>query len=149
MPANDFLNPEGTTTVTVTSDRPIQGMNRYGRPYTAYRVKTRDGAEQMYFPSARAADELQRHHVRRGSVVEIRGSRQESREGLAFTRFDVVAVREGDASHTTVPSTSNPDDLRMLRCVALKAAAATRSTSGEPPDVLATANAYFDWLTRP
>jgi len=148
MPANDFLNPDGTTTVTVTSDRPIQGMNRYGRPYTAYRVKTRDGAEQMYFPSARAVDELQRHHVRRGSVVEIRGSRQESQEGRVFTRFDVT-VREGAREPMAAPSTSNPDDLRMLRCVALKAAAATRSTTGEPPDVIAVANAYLDWLVRP
>jgi hypothetical protein len=149
MPANDFLNPDGTTTVTVTSDQPIQGTNRYGRPYIAYRVKTPNGAEQMYFPSARAVEELQRRHVRRGSVLEIRGSRQESREGLAVTRYEVVAIREGETPHASVPATSNPDDLRMLRCVALKAAAATRSTTGEPPDVLATANAYFDWLVRP
>jgi len=40
-------------------------------------------------------------------------------------------------------------DTRMLRCVALKSAAATRGITGEPPDVLSTASAYFDWLVRP
>jgi hypothetical protein len=150
MPSNTFLNPEGTTTVVIACDAPIEGTSRYGA-YKAYRVRTEDGHEHMFFPGARIEEQLQEKPLARGTELEIRGSRAQSRDGRPYARYEIVNMRQvtGEVATSTTRAARDDGDTRMLRCVALKAAAATRGITGEPPEVLSTANAYFDWLTRP
>ncbi len=147
MPSNEFLNPNGTTTLIVTSDHAIEGMGRYGRPYKAYPVQTETGRQDMFFPSARVLDQLSGREVRRGTRMEISGRPAVTRDGKPYTRYELVSLGTGDAPAHTSPR--DDGNLQMLRCVALKAAAATRGISGEPPEVIGAANAYLDWLTRP
>lgn len=151
MTFNDFLNPEGTTTFVIACDAPIEGVGRFG-PYCAYRVTTPDGTEHMFRPSARVKEQLDAEHATRGATVTLRGGRAVTRDGRAYTRYDVVGIRAGAGAAAANPPASvsarDAGEIRMLRCVALKAAAATRGITGEPPEVLATASAYLDWLTR-
>lgn len=149
MASNKFLSANGVTTVTVLSDAPIQGVGRYG-PYTAYRVRTSEGAEEMFYPSARAKEQLDGQPIGCGTVLDIRGEPSQTRDGRPYTRFDIVGIRppSPDAAAPAAYA-ARDDDTRMLRCVALKAAAATRGITGEPPEVLSTARAYLDWLLRP
>jgi hypothetical protein len=150
MPSNTFLNPEGTTTVVIACDAPIEGTSRYGA-YKAYRVRTPDGGEHMFFPPARIEEQLRDQPLSRGTELEIRGSRAQSRDGRPYIRYEIVNLRQvtGEIATPTRHATRDDGDTRMLRCVALKAAAATRGITGEPPEVLSTANAYFEWLIRP
>jgi hypothetical protein len=150
MPSNNFLNPDGTTTVTIACDAPIEGTSRYGA-YKAYRVRTPDGAEHMFFPPARIEEQLREQPLSRGTELQIRGSRAQSREGRPYVRYEIVALRQGtgEVAPASPRGPRDDGDTRMLRCVALKSAAATRGITGEPPEVLSTANAYFEWLIRP
>ena len=147
MPSNAFLNPNGTTTITITSDL-IEGMSRYGRPFQAYRCRTAAGTADMYFPSPRILEQLDGRRIGPGTELEIQGSPATTRDGRSYTRYELLAARVAEPA--TRPSRAHDDgNLQMLRCVALKAAAATRGISGEPPEVISAANAYLDWLTRP
>lgn len=150
MPSNTFLNPDGTTTVVIACDAPIEGTSRFG-PYKAYRVRTEDGAEHMFFPGARIEEQLSEKPLARGTELEIRGSRAQTRDGRTYVRYEIVSQRQvtGELAAPTSRLARDDGDTRMLRCVALKSAAATRGITGEPPEVLVTANAYFEWLIRP
>lgn len=150
MPSNTFLNPDGTTKVVIACDAPIEGTSRYGA-YKAYRIRTIDGAEHMFFPPARIEEQLREKPLSRGTELEIRGSRARSRDGRPYVRYEIVNMRHGTGAVAMSTRQAPREDggERMLRCVALKAAAATRGITGEPPEVLSTAAAYFEWLSRP
>ena len=102
----------------------------------------------MFFPGARILEQLGGRDVRRGTRMEVSGSPAVTRDGKPYTRYELVSLGAGNVP--AAPTAARDDgNLQMLRCVALKAAAATRGISGEPPEVIDAANAYLDWLTRP
>lgn len=155
MPANDFLQPGTTTTLTLLYDRPREGATRYG-PYRAYRVRTSDGAEHTFLPPRSLFDELDQLRLGRGSHLTVRTSQRLSRDGRAFPRYEVEAGApfRPSASPATGPVSPSlsaapraaSERSSMLACVALKAAAASHGAVGNARDVLKVAELYQEWL---
>lgn len=155
MPANDFLQPGTTTTLTLLYDRPREGTTPYG-PYRAYRVRTPDGGEHTFLPPRSLFDELDQLRLGRGSHLTVRTSQRVSRDGRAFPQYEVEA---GAPSRPMVPSPSQAtagslpplaragsERSSMLACVALKAAAASHGAVLNAGDVLKAAELYQRWL---
>ena len=148
MPANDFLQPGTTTTLTLLYDRPREGSTRYG-PYRAYRVRTPDGAEHTFLPPRSLFDELDQLRLGRGSHLTVKTSERVSRDGRAFQQFAVAAATP-DPSTASLPAPSKaiPDRSSMLACVALKAAAVSHGAVANAGDVVKVAEFYKTWLEQ-
>jgi len=155
MPANDFLQPGSTTTLTLLYDRPREGTTRYG-PYRAYRVRTPDGGEHTFLPPRSLFDELDELRLGRGSHLIVRTSQRVSRDGRAFPQYEVeagtpfrpTAASPSEATAPGLPPSARATSERssMLACVALKAAAASHGADGNAGDVLKVADLYQEWL---
>ena len=156
MATNNFIIPGEITTLTFLSDRPLEGVGKYG-PYQAYKVRTEDGAEPLFYPPKYLHDDLASLGLTRGSVVKFLASPAETRDGRRYTRIEIVgtgAPRDitapAPSSNQSPPPPSNRSDGSerngILASVALKSATQTRGVGAEPTDVLATADVYLTWL---
>lgn len=155
MPANDFLQPGTTTTLTLLYDRPREGTTRYG-PFRAYRVRTPDGTEHTFLPPRSLFGELDQLRLGRGSHLSVRTSQRVSRDGRAFQRYEVESTappHHPDAAPTESAVPRLSASLRapsnrssMLACVALKAAAASHGVGASAEDVVKVAARYQEWL---
>lgn len=150
MSSNSFIIPGEITTLTFLSDRPIQGVGKYG-PYEAYKVRTEDGAEPTFYPPKYLLAELKALGVSRGSVVKFLASPAETRDGRRYTRIEIVGTgvpREVPASaQASSPTRADSGERNgILASVALKSATQTRGVGAEPQDVLSTAEVYLHWL---
>lgn len=148
--ANSFIIPGEITTLTFLSDRPIQGVGKYG-PYEAYKVRTEDGAEPMFYPPKYLLAELKALGVSRGCVVKFLASPAETRDGRRYTRIEIAGtgVPREVAAPEPAPSparSESPERNGILASVALKSATQTRGVGAEPYDVLAIADVYLHWL---
>ena len=145
MPANDFLTPGTSTTLTLVYDRPKEGETRFGA-YRAYRVLTPDGSEHTFFPPRSLYPELDRLNLGRGSRLTVHTSQRVSEDGRAFPRYDVTPV-DGPAQPTPAATHERPSNGNsILASVALKAAVSSGSTFSEPDAILAIADRYLAWL---
>lgn len=155
MPANAFLQPGTTTTLTLLYDRPREGTTRYG-PFRAYRVRTPDGTEHTFLPPRSLFGELDELRLGRGSHVTVRTSQRVSRDGRAFPQYKVEAPcltgpsdtspSEVSAPRLSTPPQSTSERSSMLACVALKAAARSHGAAVNAGEVLKIAALYRSWL---
>jgi hypothetical protein len=149
MPSNTFLIAGQTTTVTFLTDRPLEGVNTYGK-YRAYPVRTDQGVHTTFYPPKYLFDELDQLGVCRGMAVRLHASDARTRDNRPYTRIEIQDSEKPRVVAENLPMASHPseNDTRngILASVALKAATGTRGIVGEPQEIIETANIYLAWL---
>jgi hypothetical protein len=149
MSSNTFLASGQTTTVTFLTDRPLEGVNKFG-PYRAYPVRTDQGVHTTFYPPQYLFDELDQLGVCRGMALRLRASDARTRDNRPYTRIEIEDAEKPDGVAENLPAPSHPSesDTRngILASVALKAATVTRGIVGEPQEIIETAVKYLAWL---
>jgi len=149
MPSNTFLVAGQTTTVTFLTDRPLEGVNTYGK-YRAYPVRTDQGVHTTFYPPKYLFDELDQIGVCRGMAVRLHASDARTRDNRPYTRIEIQDAEKptGVAEALPTPMPRGDSDPRngILASVALKAATSTRGIVGEPQEIIETAIQYLAWL---